>query len=410
MEKYFWGDGHIPTIDVHSTKKHEVLREYLRQYILIVGGSPIQRKSLTLSLIDGFAGGGLYKMSNDQVHQGSPLIFLRSTEEASFQLSQDREFTLNAEYFFVEKEKPFLNFLRKLLIDEGYKNRIDKNIFLIKGTFEENITEIIAAIQKRGRKWRSIFLLDQYGYSDVTIATLKNIFLQLPQAEVILTFAVDSMIDYMTNSPECEKMLNNLGLEYNLSSLKEEKQQKKWRSAIQFKLYRQLVESVGAKFFTNFFIKSSESSRSYWLLHLSMHSKARDEMQKLHWSFQNHFVSEGRIGLDMLAYDPYQDVDFTKQPSFSFTEEDKERAVESLFSEIPKLITNNEVSVGSFFESQCNNTPATFQMLADALKNLYQENEIVVLNEKGKRKRKGSKIKLKDRLVSLSQLRIDFSV
>ena len=84
MGKYFWGDGHIPTIDVHSTKKHEVLREYLRQYILIVGGSPIQRKSLTLSLIDGFAGGGLYRMSNDQLHQGSPLIFLRSTEEASF--------------------------------------------------------------------------------------------------------------------------------------------------------------------------------------------------------------------------------------------------------------------------------------------------------------------------------------
>ncbi len=131
MGKYFWGNGHIPTIDVHSTKKHEVLREYLRRYILIVGGSPIQRKSLTLSLIDGFAGGGLYKMSNDQLHQGSPLIFLRSTEEASFQLSQDREFTLNAEYFFVEKEKPFLNFLRKLLIEEGYKNRIDKNIFLI---------------------------------------------------------------------------------------------------------------------------------------------------------------------------------------------------------------------------------------------------------------------------------------
>ena len=317
---------------------------------------------------------------------------------------------LTPSIFSSEKEEPFLGFLRKLLIDEGYKNRIDKNIFLINGTFEENITKIIAAIQKRGRRWRSIFLLDQYGYSAVTIETLKNIFLKLPRAEVILTFAVDSMIDYMTNSPECEKMLNNLGLEYDLTSLEEEKQQKKWRSIIQFNLYRQLVESIGAKFFTNFFIKSSESSRSYWLLHLSMHSKARDEMQKLHWSFQNHFVSEGRIGLNMLAYDPYQDVDFTRQPSFSFTEDDKNCAVESLFSEIPTLIPNKGVNVGSFFESQCNYTAATFQMLADALKNLYQENEIVVLNEKGKRKRKGSKIKPNDYLVPLNQLIMDFSV
>ena len=62
------------------------------------------------------------------------------------------------------------------------------------------------------------------------------------------------------------------------------------------------------------------------------------------------------------------------------------------------------------FEAHCNFTAATFQMLADALGNLYKENEIVVLNEKGGKKRKGSKIKATDRLVPFSQLVLDFSV
>lgn len=408
MGKDWWGNGHIPTIDVHSTKKHDVLREYLRQYILIVGGSPFQRKSLTLTLVDGFAGGGLYKAHNGILYDGSPLIFLKATEEAAFQLSIEREFKLHAEYFFIEKQKEFLSFLRDVLIEQGYKNRIGKNIFLINGTFEDNIDTVIKEIQRRGRKWRSIFLLDQYGYSAVTIQTLRNIFFRLPQAEVLLTFAVDSMIDYMTNTSDCQKMLHNIGLSYDLSNLEQEKQQKKWRSVIQFNLYRQFVENSGAKFWTNFFIKSSESTRSYWLLHLSMHSKARDEMQKLHWNLQNHFVSESKAGLDMLAYYPRKDVDYTRQPSFFFTESDKSITKKALLDEIPLLIPKQGIKVSDFFQNQCNHTVSTFEMITEALRTLYLENEIVVLNVRGNKKRKGSKISVNDYIVPFRQTKMNF--
>ena len=46
MKKYCWEDGEIPEIEAHSMKKHEVLREYLLQYIKIVGGANVFQKKL----------------------------------------------------------------------------------------------------------------------------------------------------------------------------------------------------------------------------------------------------------------------------------------------------------------------------------------------------------------------------
>lgn len=276
------------------------------------------------------------------------------------------------------------------------------------GIFEEKIDRILIEIKKRGRSWRSIFLLDQYGYSAVTIRTLQNIFQNLPFAEVILTFAVDSLIDYMANSTECKNMLQNLGLAYDLSNLENDKQQKNWRSVIQFRLYRELVDNAGARYYTNFFIKSSESTRSYWLLHLSMHSKAKDEMQALHWSLENHFVSEGKAGLNMLAYDPKRDVDFTRQPSFFFNESDKEKNQKALLGQLPALIPSNGISVGEFYNIHCNQTTATFKMICSALQELYLHEEIEVRLMSGKSKKKGSKIDAHDFIKPASQLIFPF--
>jgi len=136
--KYNWDDGEIPTIDVHSTKKHDVLREYLQQYIFIVGGKPFQRKSLVLNLIDGFAGGGLYKY-NGGIHYGSPLIFLKATEEAAFKLSTLKPFALYANYFFVEKEKLFLEFLKKTLQTKDIRQDLIKTYFYCMGYLRKRL-------------------------------------------------------------------------------------------------------------------------------------------------------------------------------------------------------------------------------------------------------------------------------
>ena len=74
-----------------------------------------------------------------------------------------------------------------------------------------NTCAIINDIKSKSKKnGRSIFILDQYGYKDAPIPVIRKIFLSLKKAEVILTFSIDSLIDYLTeNNP---KVLQNMGL------------------------------------------------------------------------------------------------------------------------------------------------------------------------------------------------------
>jgi len=117
--KYIWSEDNIPQIDVHSTKKHDVLREYLKQYILIVGGHPFQRSSLSITFVDAFSGGGIYEKPGGGIYYGSPLIFLESTNEAASYLSSRKNFKLNAHYIFLDKQKTYLDFLKNVLIESS---------------------------------------------------------------------------------------------------------------------------------------------------------------------------------------------------------------------------------------------------------------------------------------------------
>lgn len=409
MEKYNWHTDEIPVIEAHSIKKHEVLREYLKQYILIVGGKPFQRKNLTLTIVDGFAGGGLYQTTGGDPHFGSPLICLKTLEEAECQLSQTKPFKLDSRFIFVEKNKSIVDFLKTLLIKEGYKSRLDNNLFLLNASFEDKLDEIIDYIANHtGRARRCIFVLDQYGYSDVGLQRLSRIFTQLPKAEVILTFAVDYLIDYLNDSQKSEKLIENLGLNFDLSDWNNDKSQRHWRQVVQRKLYKEVIDEVGSAHYTNFFIKSRESNKSYWLLHLSTHMRARDEMQTLHWNLSNSFLHEGKAGLFMLGYDPDNDIALHGQP-FLFGNRDRELNQKFLLNEIPKVIPREGIHTCIFFQKHCNNTTATFDMIKQSIGTLYSHHELEVYTKGGREKKRGVAIQADDFIRPRRQLIIPFT-
>src|SRR5690606_25595350 len=128
----------------------------------------------------------------------------------------------------------------------------------------------------------SLFLLDQYGYTDVPFPLIRTILSQLPRSEIILTFAVDSLINYASdNSIATKDSLNRLGIPDVLRGRSIEdikKNESDFRLYIQSCLYRDLVEACGAPYYTLFFIRTSGHG-DYWLVHLSQHHKARDVMR-----------------------------------------------------------------------------------------------------------------------------------
>jgi three-Cys-motif partner protein len=69
---------------------------------------------------------------------------------------------------------------------------------LQQGEFEKEYKNIIKQIQQKyNENVRAIFILDQYGYTDAPFSVIRDIFRRLPKSEIILTMAVDHLIDYI---------------------------------------------------------------------------------------------------------------------------------------------------------------------------------------------------------------------
>lgn len=384
--KYLWAPGDsLPEIDPHSLAKHTVLGRYLRQYIRVVTANR-KMDRLRLTLVDGFSGGGRYRDSTGQQHPGSPLIMLDAMAEAAATIAAEnrtKPLHLDVQYYFIEENRRVFDHLRGVLIEEGHSSRVGTEITLMNATFEASVAGIVAAIRARGSSGRAIFLLDQYGYSDVLLATVRNIFSQLKKAEVLLTLATDWLIDFLSDDKAHQVALSPLGV--TPAELLIHKDNPQWRQRIQLQLHQHIVRESGAAYYTPFFIVSPDAHRSYWFLHLSGHPKARDEMARLHWELQNHFAHYGSAGLHMLGYNPMNDPDVTRQPAFGFDNAARARTVAALAQDLPRFMHpfTDGVPFSELFARIANETPATSAIVKEVVLSLAQAGELEVRGAAG---------------------------
>jgi three-Cys-motif partner protein len=411
--KYCWKVGQTPPVlDRHSVAKHNVLREYLKLYVSVLTANP-RRDHLRLTLIDGFCGGGMYRGPLDEVRPGSPLIMLEAmaAAETLAKASRRKEFSLAADFFFIDEDESACEHLRHILAQSVHRNQAIK---VLHGGFESYVQTLIDHIKSRGRAHRCIFVLDQYGYKDTPLPLLRSIFRQLPHAEVLLTFATDSLIDYLGNNPESQQRLDQLGFGLSVADIEAAKcaEPHHWRRMIQVDLHHGIHVGSGAKHYTPFFIRCPQAHRSYWLIHLSNHHRARDVMTSLHWSQSNDFVHYGGAGLQMLGYDWRQDAAETGQPmidEFRFDDDAEQRTRSALLVDVPKrlaFVGRDGITFDDFFAGTTNETPATSSILRHVMGQLSQEGEIDVFGRDGKLRRPGSVVENADRLKFSRQIRL----
>lgn len=411
---YEWCPGETPPlIEAHSLAKHEVLRAYLLTYVEVLTAE-VRRDLLRLTLVDGFAGGGQYVDAQGGLHLGSPLLMLNAMREAevSAQGRRTKPFRLDTRFFFVEKEPQVRAFLRQLLVDEGHGPQIDESIHLLGGEFASHAGDIIERIKGRGTAGRSIFLLDQYGYRDVPLPLIRSIFANLRNAEVVLTFATDWLLDYMSTEDTYRQILKNMGLASfldDLPSIMENKSRPNWRALAQVSLHENLRAGSGAAHFTPFFIVSEAAHRDYWLIHLSNHARARDEMAKLHWAMQTRFHHYAGHGLSMLGYRAADDPRVTGQQTFAFDDLAEASTRAALRDDIPHALESHPdgIEFSTFFAQECNETPASSTIMADVTRDLSNERAIEVLTPEGKLRRPGAQVRNTDIVRLARQVRLD---
>jgi three-Cys-motif partner protein len=396
-------DGSGAILQQHSVAKLEVLREYLLAYFKTLATAPGQEE-IRLTLVDGFAGGGVFRHAVTQERiLGSPLVFLKASETAQTLLNVGRHKPLrfNITYIFVEKDGDAVKSLLATLKTEGYQSRLGEDIHVIQSPFEDQVDNIIQAIRKHTpRKCRALISLDQYGYKDVPAPLIRRLLEQLPRAEIVLTFAVDAFINFASDNLATRDTLNHLGIPDVLKGRSFEDikaNQSHFRLYIQSCLYHGLTDACGASYYTLFFIRT-EGHGDYWLVHLSQHPKARDVMTQVHWAKNNHFIHYGGAGLDMfrvLGYDADSDERFTGQSSLAFGFDDpaNEASVTLLTDQLVRLVHAREtIRFGEMYSTTCNSTPADSQRYRKALENLVAHKEIIITSPKGGQRRKATTI------------------
>jgi three-Cys-motif partner protein len=319
--------------------------------------------------------------------------------EAVRRLSTRKPFELDLRYFFIDKEQSHLDFLKAAIDKRDFAGPSLHRITFLKGTFRSQGPRLIEMLLKHGKGHRVIFVLDQYGFNQVPMSQLRQVFSTFAKGEVILTFAADWIVDYLSDTAVWERMLSEIGLSLD-RSIQEIKAEHptNWKRIIQVLLHKEIHRQSGASYYTPFFIESVDAHRAYWLIHLSNHPTARDVMTQLHWNHHNHFMHYGKAGLDMLGYTPKFDFEEQGYLTFAFDSQARQVALASLMHDLPRRIalSHDGIKVGEFLASVANETPATRLLLLTTIKELSRERDLEILSPEGKRRRRGVQPDLKD--------------
>ena len=375
-----------PLIEAHSKAKLDVLRQYIHAYFDRLNVNPL-REEFKLDLVDGFAGGGAFR-DGDGIVSGTPLIMLEESEAAKTRLNRKRikPLHLDCKYYFVDRESAHVDHLKRVLNERGFRLD-DESIVIRNERFEEAVDDIIAEIRRRQpRVGRSIFLLDQTGFSQVELELIARIFRELPAAEVILTFAAEALVNHLAKTPSLVKAVAPLELtESQMHELVGQRGEAGGRALVQRTLRDHIRTRTCATYDTPFFVRPKVSRRALWFLHLSRHPTARDVMIQLHWNISNTFEHYGPGDFGMLGWEALRSKTL---PLFRFAELDAQNVQDQLLDSMPRelfaLASENPVTVDTMRHMFANRTTARFSDLDKTVLKLFREKEIEILGPGGK--------------------------
>lgn len=408
-DKYQWIVGTAPPVlDQHSAVKHAIVESYVYRYIKTVM-APAHIPKLTLTLVDGFCGGGQYLSEAGQcLFDGTPLLMLKAVQRARLELNLGRHTTqrvIDAEYFFVDNNPETIKYLDWHLAGQRAMRSFDDEdaarVRTKAQSFLEALPDIVNRVKARKGGGRVIFLLDQYSYTAVPMETLKWLMGELPGAEIILNFNVDSMFTYLSKLERNRKPLRAIGLEEYMpwEQLPYIKSKSDWRAVLQRHVAHGLKKATGAPFMTLFFVRPSQAnSWSYWLVHLSRRYKAHDVMKQLHWEHSSEFGHELEPGLFMLGYNPRSDERYSRQSPLLFGPDAGEQCVSQLVDQLGRSLSevSQPVSLQQFFEQHISNTMADESRLQMVVRRLHSAGNIIVSNKDARLRRVSKNYALTD--------------
>lgn len=397
VEKYKWIIDHpSPFIDEHSKNKHTAYADYLQRYIEKLTLDP-RHPSFKLFIVDGFCGGGVYTDPNNGEHLGSPFIVFNAINKALSTAREGRKNPIVAKlyYYFVDTNKTTINYLQKAHTDREINTKTNYPIHYIHGQFASVYERIVKDIKNNTqRTQRAFFILDQYGWAEVPFEVINGISQQLSHAEFLLTFTPDAIIDYASADENklagMTKAFQKVGLDISPQKIAEIRNENQHpdksiqRMVAQELLAQELKKKLQSKYFTRYQIKSVESHRNLFLVHLSQHPTAHNEMMEVHWGNSNRILNhEGIVGLSpwQLGYEYKHDT----QPLLfeeDFFENKKGQFSKEMLLQLPKILEEypNGLEFSELMDKLRNNAPVTDAIMREVVNQSIQYKHVDVIN------------------------------
>jgi three-Cys-motif partner protein len=296
-EKGWSADGSfIPTLEVHTKKKHEILTDYLHDWVVtLCGNHPLMEKKITI--VDGFCGGGIYNdTETEKKWFGSPIRILKSIEAGLKDVLEKKKkpnFKLDFLLICIDENKEHLGCLKNTLVDAGYEKYIGKEIIILHSKFDLAIDKVMQKVDER--KGHSFFFLDPFGYTDFSMQHIRRI-MHLGKVEILLTYMIDFIQRFLEEKEGKLRDAFHLILEaddyYTLKDLRniDTIHQQEYLRNETIRLFR---DRTGVKYIFSFSLLANKSIVKYYLVHLSNHQTALRVLKDSLWKHNNIDLSYG---------------------------------------------------------------------------------------------------------------------
>ncbi len=317
--------------------------------------------NLRVVYIDGFCGPGKYKGGED----GSPIIALREAIKHSERLKGN-----TVTFLFVDERSDRIAHLE----GELSKFPIPNNFVVraIPGQFESVLGELLDNLESEGSRLAPTFaFIDPFGFKGVPFDLVQRL-LANPKTEVFVNVMIEAVNRFLEH-PDAQTRQHIVDLFGTDKVLEAARRSCNRTVALRLLYQRQL--SGCARFVRYFEMRDSYNRTIYCLFFASNHRLGHVKMKEAFWKVD---TSSGFCFSD--ATNPDQRL------LFEINE------VPSLASDLLRKFANQRVSVGEIRQYVEDDTPFIASQMRTALRQLEQDNKIVVGENKidGSKRRKNT--------------------
>lgn len=347
QKPYWLADGsHIPSVEPHTKAKHQILEDYIKNWIVTLCGNNMGKKK-TVTIIDGFCGGGIYSdpENNGELWLGSPIRIIQMVMDGLDIVRSKKgkpNYNLDARFIFIDDKFDHVECLKLQMRRFGFEDLVEnpEKCTFICGEFESLSNQLINEV--KARKGSSFFFLDPFGYTDVSMKTIREI-MSLGKSEIIYTFMIDFIRRFLSERENSLKNAFTNILEadsYFLASSNQNSIEE--QDYLRNEVLRLFRNRGGARYVYSFALLPKRIIVEYYLVHLANSPTAQRVIKNSLWEHNNiglfYRFKKNVNGLGFSTPEYYEQ----EVQIFDVKEENIRASIESLNNELMPLISSHE--------------------------------------------------------------------